>query len=154
MPSDSADSFKHSPANASENGAMTTTVFPTISFADPRKGLEFLTAVGFTVTAAYWSSDDPTVLDHAELSWPGGGAVMCGSAAREATDDYERRVGAASIYCVVAADSDVDEVHAKALAAGATTLKAPEDQDYGGRSASVRDPEGNQWSFGSYAGQG
>ncbi len=133
---------------------MTTTVFPTISFADPRKGLDFLIAVGFTVTAAHWSTADPSVLEHAELSWPGGGAVMCGSAAREATGSYERRVGAASSYCVVAADAAVDEVHAKALAAGATTLMPPEDQDYGGRSVSVRDPEGNQWSFGSYAGAG
>ena len=29
---------------------------------------------------------------------------------------------------------------------------APSDQDYGGRSASVADPEGNQYSIGSYAG--
>ncbi len=133
---------------------MTTTIFPGISFADPHRGLDFLTAVGFTVTAAHWSADDPTLLEHAELSWPGGGAVMCGSAAREAKGEYERRAGAASIYCVVATDAAVDEVHAKALAAGATTLLPPEDQDYGGRSVSVRDPEGNQWSFGSYAGQG
>ena len=132
---------------------MTTTIFPAIAFADPRSGLEFLTAIGFTTTVAFWSSDDPSLLEHAELSWPGGGAVMCGSSARESTDGYERRAGVASIYCVVPTDAAVDEVHAKALAAGATTLKPPADQDYGGRNASVRDAEGNQWSFGSYAGQ-
>jgi uncharacterized glyoxalase superfamily protein PhnB len=26
----------------------------------------------------------------------------------------------------------------------------PRDEDYGGRSATVADPEGNLWSFGSY----
>jgi uncharacterized glyoxalase superfamily protein PhnB len=53
---------------------------------------------------------------------------------------------------VVATDADVDDVYARALAAGATEALAPADQDYGGRSATVRDAEGNQWSFGSYAG--
>ena len=133
---------------------MTTTVFPSIFFEDARRGIEFLTAVGFTIAAAHWSPADATVLDHAELTWLGAGAVMCGSAAREDVGDYKRRVGAGSVYCVVPTDAAVDEVHANALAAGATTLIAPEEKDYGGRSASVCDPEGNQWSFGSYAGAG
>ncbi len=133
---------------------MTTTVFPTMSFTDARAGVAFLQAIGFTAVELYWSDADPAQLDHGEFSWPGGGAVMCGSAAREAVGAYERRAGAASIYCVVTPDAAVDEVYAKALAAGGTALLSPADQDYGGRSASVRDPEGNQWSFGSYAGQG
>ena len=29
-------------------------------------------------------------------------------------------------------------------------VMAPEDQDYGGRLYSCRDPEGNLWNFGSY----
>jgi uncharacterized glyoxalase superfamily protein PhnB len=133
---------------------MTTTVFPAISFADPRRALEFLTAIGFSPQVVHWSADDPNLLEHAELSWPGGGAVMCGSASRETPDEYERRAGVSSLYCVVPTDAAVDHVHAAALAAGASTLIDPKDQDFGGRSATVRDSEGNQWSFGSYAGQG
>src|SRR5580700_8619534 len=40
---------------------------------------------------------------------------------------------------------DVDAVYAKALAAGATVIDAPRDQEYGERSASVTDPAGNIW---------
>lgn len=42
---------------------------------------------------------------------------------------------------------DVDAVVAKAEAAGATVLRAPEDQFYGDRAAVVADPWGHQWSL-------
>ena len=45
---------------------------------------------------------------------------------------------------------DPDGAHDAALAAGGRSLRAPVDQDYGGRGASVADPEGNVWSFGDY----
>ena len=41
--------------------------------------------------------------------------------------------------------SDVDEVYNRALAAGATSLAAPSDQEYGERIAAVRDIGGNEW---------
>lgn len=50
-------------------------------------------------------------------------------------------------YIVVA---DVDAHHDRAKAAGAEIVLPPEDQDYGGRLYSCRDPEGHVWSFGSY----
>ncbi|WP_284294625.1 hypothetical protein [Luteimicrobium album] len=43
--------------------------------------------------------------------------------------------------------TDVDGTHAAALAAGGASLRPPEDQDYGGRSAAVTDPEGSIGSF-------
>ncbi len=52
-----------------------------------------------------------------------------------------------SPYIIVA---DVDAHHAKAVKAGARVVIEPEDQDYGGRLYSCRDPEGNLWNFGSY----
>ena len=47
----------------------------------------------------------------------------------------------------------VDALYERAVAAGATVVRKPEDQDYGGRGCTLRDPEGNQWSFGSYRGE-
>jgi PhnB protein len=41
--------------------------------------------------------------------------------------------------------SDVDEVYARAVAAGANSLAAPSDQDYGERVAGVKDIGGNEW---------
>ncbi len=53
--------------------------------------------------------------------------------------------------------SSTGNVHqlAEALAegardAGAEVVMEPTDQDYGSRDMSVRDPEGNLWSFGTY----
>jgi PhnB protein len=40
---------------------------------------------------------------------------------------------------------DVDAVYQKALAAGATLMDEPRDQEYGERSAGVKDPAGNYW---------
>jgi len=40
---------------------------------------------------------------------------------------------------------NVDDVYARAVAAGATSLGEPVDQEYGERSASVRDVGGNEW---------
>ena len=42
---------------------------------------------------------------------------------------------------------DVDAVVAQAQTAGATVLRAPEDQFYGDRTATVADPWGHQWSL-------
>ncbi|HSK64038.1 MAG TPA: VOC family protein [Pyrinomonadaceae bacterium] len=41
--------------------------------------------------------------------------------------------------------SDVDDVYARALEAGATSLAAPSDQEYGERIAAVKDIGGNEW---------
>jgi uncharacterized glyoxalase superfamily protein PhnB len=44
---------------------------------------------------------------------------------------------------------NVDEVYAKALAAGAASQSAPEDKPYGHRNAGVVDPCGITWWIGS-----
>ncbi|MNT65650.1 Glyoxalase-like domain protein [compost metagenome] len=56
-------------------------------------------------------------------------------------------LGTQSIYLVV---TDVDAVHARAVAAGAVIVLALKDEDYGGRGFTCRDPEGHLWSIGSY----
>ena len=40
---------------------------------------------------------------------------------------------------------DCDAVHERAVAAGGTSVREPEDQFYGDRSAGVRDSAGNLW---------
>ncbi len=47
---------------------------------------------------------------------------------------------------------DADAVCAQALAAGATLIDAPRDQEYGERSASVKDPAGNIWYIATHKG--
>ena len=53
---------------------------------------------------------------------------------------FEPRPAAIHLYV-----SDVDEVYARAVAAGATSLAAPSDQEYGERVAGLKDIGGNEW---------
>ena len=48
---------------------------------------------------------------------------------------------------------DADVVYRKALAAGASSLGEPQDQEYGERSASVKDPAGNYWYIATHKGE-
>jgi len=48
---------------------------------------------------------------------------------------------------------DTDAVYEKALAAGATSINEPKDQEYGERSGSVKDPAGNYWYIATNKGE-
>ena len=44
-------------------------------------------------------------------------------------------------------------MHARAVQAGADISRELNETDYGSVEFGLRDPEGNQWSFGSYRGE-
>jgi PhnB protein len=48
---------------------------------------------------------------------------------------------------------DCDAVYERALQAGATSIDEPKDQEYGERSASVKDPAGNYWYIATHQGE-
>lgn len=131
---------------------MTTHLFGLITYADPKAGIAFLEAVGFRAAGVFWQDDAQTVLAHAELAWARHGGLMAASANRDSEFSDTAQVGSGRYYCVVDTDAQVDEAYRRALAAGAAPFAEPAGQDQGGRSASVTDPEGNLFSFGSYAG--
>jgi len=124
---------------------MSTGMWLSLTYRDADAALQWLKDVGFTELQVYRDDRDPGVVEHAELLWPGGGGVMLGT--YRPRPEWPKEPGKGSAYLVT---DDVDTVYAAALAAGGSSLQAPEDQDYGGRSAGVADPEGNLWSFGSY----
>lgn len=135
----------------------TTTLFTTLTFADPQRAMAFLEAVGFVRRALHTDPADDRVVVHAQYAWGDAGGIMFGSPRSERSEaaegDYLDRVGVGSAYCVVPTDADVDDVYARALAAGAAPVQEPVSPDYGGRTCTVRDVEGNQWTFGSYPGE-
>ena len=49
--------------------------------------------------------------------------------------------------------ADCDAAYQRALLAGATSIDGPRDQDYGERSASVKDPAGNYWYIATHQGK-
>lgn len=116
----------------------------TMTFRDADAMIAFVSAIGFVEHATYRSEQDPTVVEHAEWLWPGGGGLMFGS---RRDDGAVSNVGGSAAYLVT---DDPDGAFDRAVAAGATVLRPMVDQDYGGRGGSVADPEGNHWSFGSY----
>ncbi|MDQ8047222.1 MAG: VOC family protein [Solirubrobacteraceae bacterium] len=120
----------------------TTLVIPVLRLAD-RATLDWLaSAVGFEISDI--TPDDHGGLHHAKLWW-GRDCIMASTSPSEG-----EHVGAAAIYLTLATDAAVDDAFERATAAGAEAVRPPVDQPYGGRGATIRDPEGNQWSFGSY----
>jgi len=96
--------------------------------------------------------DGPGVVAHSQLAWPEGGVVQISTAHREDNVFSDQAVGAASIYVVT---DDPMSVYRRAVTAGLEIVREPESPDYdpGGSGFGLRDPEGNLWSFGTYAGE-
>jgi uncharacterized glyoxalase superfamily protein PhnB len=123
------------------------TVWPAFRARDARALIRFLVEVlGFEETVVYGEGD---LVAHAQLAWPEGGGVMLGSARADADDAWPAVPGTAAVYVVTA---DPAAVHARAVAAGATVVRELTTSDHG-TEFSVRDPEGNLWSFGTYRGE-
>jgi PhnB protein len=74
-------------------------------------------------------------IGHAEVQI-GNSVIMMG----EARGDWKPMPAALYLYV-----EDTDAVYRRALAAGATSLREPEDQFYGDRNAGVKDSAGNYW---------
>ena len=64
-------------------------------------------------------------------------------------DPFDTPTGSGNVYVVT---RDPDAAYARAMALGAKVVREMEDTDYGSRGFSIADPEGNVWSFGTYAG--
>ena len=134
-------------------GAKTTTatIIPALRYRNAPAAIDWLCeAFGFEKHLVV--PDEEGGIAHAQLKF-GNGMIMLGSAREDRFGDVQVPPDAPdstvtqSTYVIV---DDVDGHHARAVAAGATVLVPPEDQDYGGRLYMCRDPEGNLWSFGSY----
>lgn len=129
---------------------MPTTVIPCLRYHDAPAMLDWLCEV-FGFARHLVVEDGAGGIAHAQLAL-GDGMIMLGSARDDAFGRLQktpRLLGGVSqsAYLVVA---EVDALAAKAAARGATILRAPQDEDYGGRGCSLLDPEGVLWSLGSY----
>ena len=123
-------------------------IWPAFRCRDARAVIRFLVdAFGFEETAVYGDGDE---VAHAQLDWPEGGGVMLGSLRQDPDDSWPAQPGAAACYVVTA---DPAAVHARAVAAGAQIVRGLTTTDFGSTEFSVRDPEGNLWSLGTYPGE-
>jgi uncharacterized glyoxalase superfamily protein PhnB len=126
-------------------------LWPILVYRDARAASTFLhEAFGFEIRAMYEQDDDPSVVQHAELRWPLGGGVMVGTAGAGSAPFNELPTASNAVYVVT---DDPDGLHDRAVAAGAEIVRGLNDQSYGSRDFTARDPEGVLWSFGTYRGE-
>jgi uncharacterized glyoxalase superfamily protein PhnB len=125
-------------------------IWPCLNYRDAHAAIRFLTdAFGFVETIVVDGGPERPVA-HAEPRFPDGGGVMLGSASGEGNEFERLPTGACSVYVVT---DEPDALFERATLAGARVVRGLEDTDYGSRGFTVRDPEGNLWSFGTYRGE-
>ena len=103
------------------------TMITTMLYREADAAVEWLCRTFDFHPYAVYRGDDGKVI-HAELTFGNG---MCTH----------------SVYVIV---GDIDVHHAHAVAEGADIVMPLREVGEGGRSYSVRDPEGHAWSFGTY----
>lgn len=116
-----------------------------VFYRDPLKALDWLEqAFGFERSMVITDADGN--LGHSEMTF-GTGYFMVGP---EWTDHVASpaSVGGKNTQTVhVHLEDGIDDHCARARAAGAVIVREPEDQFYGDRVYSARDPEGHVWTF-------
>ncbi|MBT8387844.1 MAG: VOC family protein [Ignavibacteria bacterium] len=130
---------------------MSNYIIPTLKYDDASAAIEWLCqAFGFEKHLVV--SGDGGIIEHAQLTFRDN-MIMLGSVRDTHFDKLQKTprsaggVGTQSPYIII---DDVDAHYHKAVSSGAEIVMEPEDQDYGGRLYSCRDPEGHLWNFGSY----
>ncbi len=151
--SDSGFTFEAGDQPASRPAAeFTGGIWAALNMADAPAGIRFLVDVlGFTEQIVVPNPDDPSRIEHSQLAWPEGGVVQIGSAGTSGNPFSERPTGTESLYVITA---DPEAVFKRCRDAGVDIVRAPETPDYdpGGLVFTIRDPEGNLFSFGTYGG--
>lgn len=118
-----------------------------LSYDDPVAARAWLRSLGFDDGILVPGEGDGEI-HHSEMLWPEGGRVMVSSRAT-ADGTFVAAAGSATVYVVA---DDVDAVWQRVQQLGAPVTRPMEEAEYGSRGFSVTDPEGNSWSFGTYAG--
>lgn len=88
-------------------------------------------------------------IGHAELEVGDAALIMLSSEAPEMGVRAPKSIGGSPVMISIYVE-DVDAVFAKALEAGATQTRAPEDQFYGDRAGQFEDPFGHRWGVATH----
>jgi uncharacterized glyoxalase superfamily protein PhnB len=122
-------------------------IFPALKYRDAPAAIDWLVDVAGFERQMVIPGENGAIA-HAQLGF-GPGMIMLGSTGA-GEEDYESVApspGGSAVYVYV---EDPDGHHARATEAGGEVVRELRDEEYGGRGYTVRDPEGNLWTFGSY----
>jgi uncharacterized glyoxalase superfamily protein PhnB len=128
------------------SGVLQSSIWASVVSNDAIALRNWLLALGFTEDLMIPGESDDS-LHHCQLDWPDGGRVLLSS-----TDERRSpcRPGTSSLHVVT---QNPDAVLTRALAIGATVVHPIVDQiDYPSRDFTVEDPDGNYWTFATFAG--
>ena len=107
---------------------------------------DWMISLGFTEDLLIQGEREGAI-HHCQLDWREGGRVMLSSTGERPTPC---RPGTASLHVVTA---DPDAVHTRACELGALIVHELTDQtDYPSRDFTISDPDGNHWTFATFAG--
>jgi uncharacterized glyoxalase superfamily protein PhnB len=128
------------------SGVRQQSVWARVVSDDAEALRRWLLAIGFTEDLLIPGERDGAI-HHCQLDWPEGGRIMLSSTGERSTPC---RPGTSSLHVVTA---DPDAVMSRARALEATVVHELTDQtDYSSRDFTVADPDGNHWTFATFAG--
>jgi len=125
-------------------------IWSVVAYADTDAGIRFVTDVlGFTEQVLV--QDETGRIVHSEYRWPEGGVVQIVGV--DPDNPFAPEPGHKGGLYVITRDPHAVWERCR-QADGVEVLRPPEEPHYdpGGMGFAIRDPEGNVWSFGSYAG--
>lgn len=133
------------------DASIAPTVAPYIAYENPAKAIEWLIdTFGFTKLAVF--DDGQGNVYHAELQVGDHGLIMINGANSTLRISEPLALGAASAGTFVRRETaaEVDELHRKAVAAGAEILLEPEAKPHDSYEFTCRDLQGHVWTFATY----
>ena len=120
-------------------------LFAYLCVNDAKAAIDFY-AKSFGATEKFRLSEPSGRIGHAELDF-GGVTLMLSDEYPECDIRGPRALGGTPVTIHLHVDN-ADEVIARAVEAGASLERAPQDEFYGERGGVVRDPFGHRWNIG------
>ncbi|WP_409332675.1 VOC family protein [Trujillonella humicola] len=127
---------------------MGTRLVAYLSYRDAPAALRWLQALGFDVVRRA-DAEDGTVA-HSELRRDDVVLMISSDDAEYSRPPLVGRSTGGGLYLVLDDAAAVDGMYLRGIDAGGTPVFGPEDTEWGTRRARLLDPEGGEWSFGSY----
>jgi uncharacterized glyoxalase superfamily protein PhnB len=124
---------------------VSASVYPNLLYRDADAAMDWLELVlGFERREEHRDAEGNVA--HAELALDGAVVMLAGAAASR-EPFRSQPAGGALVYI---ATDDVAALHERAREAGAEIALELAETDYGSLDFTLRDPEGNLWSLGTY----